>query len=99
MNNTMDKTEEQLIRQEILSERSPNFQRDLKCERKLCVIAVAFCWEEMSHRLVKQPRFKRGDYTRLGEITHCDHHCNRQPYIDPPYSPITLYVRLLSSST
>lgn len=44
MNNTMDKTEEQLIRQEILSEGSPNFQRDLKCERKLGVIVVAFCW-------------------------------------------------------
>lgn len=44
MNNTMDKTEEQLVRQEILSEGSPNFHRDLKCERKLGVTAVAFCW-------------------------------------------------------
>lgn len=44
MNNTMDKTKEQLVRQDILSEGSPNFQRDLKCERKLGVIAVAFCW-------------------------------------------------------
>lgn len=44
MNHTMDKTEEQLVRQAILSEGSPNFQRDLKYERKLGVIAVAFCW-------------------------------------------------------
>lgn len=40
----MDTAEEQLINQEILSECSPDFQRDQKYEMKVTVIYAAFYW-------------------------------------------------------